>query len=371
MDTSNLTRDEMSDFADIDAPPPAKQMQTASQMQSGPAVEAINRVLLYSAAEWETFIDEWVHHCLKTKYVAVRRYTGSKDKGIDIAGFIDAKQLEGVWDNYQCKHYDHSLHPTDAWPEIAKILWHSFSGHYNPPRAYYFIAPRNVGTTLGQLLANKSALKAQLTANWEKHCRDAITSMQTIPLEGQFAEYVHKFDFGIFDTKTVREIIDEHKTSPYFVQRFGGGLPPRPKPGGPPSQIAVEESQYISHLLDAYADHTKQPVPDVAALKQWTKLDDHFHRQREAFYHAESLRVFVRDKVEPGTFESLQDEIYAGVIDTCDAEHDDGYHCVVAVTDAAQSLQIDSHPLAPSTFVRDRHGICHQLANEDRLKWTK
>ena len=50
----------------------------------------------------------------------------------------------------------------------------------------------------------------------------------------------------------------------------------------------------------------------------------HFNRQREAFYQAESLRVFVRDKVEPGTFDRLQEEIFVGVIDTRDARHDDG-----------------------------------------------
>ena len=91
----------MNEFADIDAPVPGKQLQTASHLQGGPAVEPINRVLLYSSGEWESFIDEWISHCLKKVYVTVRRYTGSKDKGIDIAGFADAKQLEGVWDNYK------------------------------------------------------------------------------------------------------------------------------------------------------------------------------------------------------------------------------------------------------------------------------
>ena len=46
------------------------------------------------------------------------------------------------------------------------------------------------------------------------------------------------------------------------------------------------------------------------------KLKDHFRRQREAFYEAESLRVFARDSVPPGTFESLLDDIHDGVIDT-------------------------------------------------------
>ena len=35
------------------------------------------------------------------------------------------------------------------------------------------------------------------------------------------------------------------------------------------------------------------------------------------------------------------------------------------------NVPIGAHPLAPSTFVQDKQGICHQLANEDRLKWTK
>ena len=112
-------------------------------------------------------------------------------------------------------------------------------------------------------------------------------------------------------------------------------------------------------------------MPDTAALVAEKKLNDHFKRQREAFYHAESLRVFVRDKVEPGTFESLQEEIFHGVVDTSEAAHDDGYACVVAVTQTAHELPIDAHPLAPSTVGQDKRGICHQLANDERLKWTK
>lgn len=100
------------------------------------------------------------------------------------------------------------------------------------------------------------------------------------------------------------------------------------------------------------------------------KLRKHFDRSREAFYQSESLRVFVRDKAEPGTFESLQEEVFDGVIDTCDATHEDGYARVIAVTDMAQSLNLDAHPLSPSTFPRDLRGVCHQLANDGRLTWV-
>jgi hypothetical protein len=190
-------------------------------------------------------------------------------------------------------------------------------------------------------------------------------------LEGDFGAYVKKFDSSIFKPIAVREVVEQHRTSPYFIPRFGGGLPARPKPEIPPDEIQPHESIYVGKLLDAYADHTKEAVANVDALKKWGKLDQHFKRQREAFFHAESFRVFVRDKVEPGTFESLQEEIYDGVIDTHDADHSDGYQRVLAVTMIAQSIQIDAHPLAPSTLTKDRHGICHQLSNEDRLQWKK
>jgi hypothetical protein len=365
------TKDIEAEFSEISVAKPPSTMTTATQLQSGPVIDPLKRLFLYSADEWEGFIDEWASACLKAKYKKVERFTGAHDKGIDVVGFADEGLLMGVWDNYQCKHYDHALYPSDAWPEIGKMLWYSFKGHYKPPRDYFFAAPRGTGTTLSQLLANPAALKAELKKVWDKDCRDKITTTGSVSLMGDFVQYVDQFDFSIFKTKPVREVLDQCKDTPYFVGRFGGGLPPRPKPGAPPDEIDATESGYVTQLLAAYADHTKKVIADLATLKNWNKLEQHFKRQREAFYHAESLRVFVRDKVEPGTFESLQEEIYHGVVDTCDADHADGYERVVAVTGAAQNLPIDAHPLAPSTFVQDRHGICHQLANVDRLKWTK
>jgi hypothetical protein len=127
----------------------------------------------------------------------------------------------------------------------------------------------------------------------------------------------------------------------------------------------------VEQLLEAYSDHTKETIKIPADLKRRTALNEHFIRQREAFYHAETLRVFLRDKVEPGTFERLQDELYAGVVDTNSANHADGFVRVVAVTKAAQDMQLTANPIAPIAQTQDRHGICHQLANEERLKWTK
>jgi len=83
------------------------------------------------------------------------------------------------------------------------------------------------------------------------------------------------------------------------------------------------------------------------------------------------LRVFARDSVPPGTFESLQDEIHSGVVDVAEADHVDRFERVKAVTRAARQLGLTSNALLSCAKATDRDGICHQLANEDKLLWTK
>jgi len=357
------------DWEDISEPMPPPSA-TAASVTHGPLIPPQQQLLLYSPDQWEDFVQEWAHYCLKKQYIDVKRFTGSGDRGIDIAGLTDAHKLQGVWDNYQCKHYNNPLRPSDVWVEIGKIVWYSFKKDYRAPRRYYFVAPKGAGTSLTALLADASKLKAELIANWEKYVRKEITKTQEVPLDAALLAHVNAFDFSIFDAKTALQLVENHRASPVHAARFGGGLKPRPEAAKPPVAIATEESRYVTQLLGAYGEHTGTPVPDSAALSSSPKLKGHFHRQREAFYHAESLRVFARDSVPVGTFESLQGDIYDGVVDTHDAGHPDGYIRVCAVTKAARELQITANPLISCTKPKDRDGICHQLANEDRLQWT-
>jgi hypothetical protein len=361
----------MGGFREIPKPPEPKCMVGAGDVQVGMRFPPQQQILLYSPEQWEAFIEEWAYFCLKERYKAVRRFAGAGDRGIDIAGFADAQRLQGVWDNYQCKHYDKALTPTVAWPEIGKILWYSCKKEYKPPRQYFFVAPYGAGTTLTALLADAGKLKRDLIANWDKYCRKTITSTEEISLEGEFLDYVNAFDFSIFDSKTALELVNDHRSTRYHAMRFGGGLPPRPMPANPPEGIAGTESRYVEELLKAYSEHKRTPIPDAEALKPWPRLREHFGRQRVAFYHAESLRIYARESVPLGVFEALQEEIYTGVIDTHDAEHPDGYQRVLAVTKAARELQITSNALITQTRPQDRDGMCHQLANDSRLQWTK
>jgi hypothetical protein len=349
--------------------PAATTVVSAQLIANGPPLSPTGRIKLYSPEEWETFTNEWAFYFFQGK--TTERFTGAGDKGVDIAVFDPGQNFQGVWDGYQCKHYGNALTPSDVYVELGKVLWFSFNGDYAIPRSHTFVAPRGIGTKLNNLLMNPDKLKQELISNWDKHCRKEITSTQEIPPEGSFLTYVNAFDFSIFKGKQPLAIIDEFRVSPTCSSRFGGGFPARPLATCPPTAISAHETKYVEQLYLAYGDHLKKLVTSTADLGK-PALREHFSRQREAFYQAEALRVFVRDKVEPGTFERLQDEIYAGVVDTNDDDgYADGYKRVVAVTKAAQDMEIKANPIAPIAQTQDRHGICHQLANDEKLKWTR
>ncbi|HML08797.1 MAG TPA: ABC-three component system protein [Xanthobacteraceae bacterium] len=291
--------------------------------------------------------------------------------GVDIAGLTDDAGFLGVWDNYQCKHYDHPLTPGTAIREIGKSLWHAFDGEFVLPRRYYFMAPQDCGMNLKKLLLNQSELKSKLIEKWDEWCANAITSTAAIPLEGKFAMFVQGCDFSRFTFKTALEAIDEHSHTPYHAARFGGGLPDRPEAETPPAEPSQMESRYLQQLFEAYGDHHQKDISCLADLNPWQELVEHYHRQREYFYHAESLRNFARDTVPAGTFEELQEEVHAGVVEIETASHPDGLIRMNEVTQAAALLPLTANGLISVTKVQDKRGICHQLANEDRLKWKK
>ena len=84
------------------------------------------------------------------------------------------------------------------------------------------------------------------------------------------------------------------------------------------------------------------------------------------------MRSFSRDYLPPGEFEKLQDEVHDGIRDDIRDDYPSGYKRVIAVVKTARNLQLTSHALISRLTVRDRGGICHQLANnKDEVRWVK
>lgn len=351
------------------APSGAASSALASHISSGLPIPAALRVQVFSPDDWEMFTEEYASS-LEAAYAKVRRFGGSGDMGIDVACFCTDQGFAGGWDNYQCKRYGHALRPSDIWIEIGKIIFYSFSKEYTTPRKHYFCASQGIGTLLEKLLNDSSKLKEKCREAWDDKCKAGITSTKAIPLEGDLLAYFDAFDFSIFTSKSVLELVQGHSKTQFHAVRFGGGLPPRPSSESPPAEPQNHESRYIRQLLDAYGEHASAAFPDIDALVPNKPLHGNFRRQRERFYHAEALRNFARDTVPEGTFAKLQEEIFQGVVDVCESNHSNGFDRMTAAVTQAGNIASTSNPLSPATNVQDRQGICHQLANDDRLQWV-
>jgi len=326
-------------------------------------------IWLWTDDQWEDFVKEWAH-CQKTIYKLVARMGGANDYGVDVACFKTGKGFLGDWDNFQCKHYKDSLRPSDAIPEIGKLLWHVFNGHITAPSAYYFFAPKDCGPSLKKLLLDTSKLKNSVFENWQNQCQKTITSKHEVPLEGKFLIFVNTFDFSVFKYKPTHEVLEDHKKTPYHAARFGGGLGERPQSCNPPSEFLEGESRYVEQLLEAYNDCDVE-LENSEIVQEHPMFKSHFGRSRESFFEAEALHAFARDSVPNGTFEKLQDEVCFGVKDTEEDHHVNAFRRVKEVTKTASSLNVQSNGLYGVVGVKDLQGICHQLANVDRLTWKK
>jgi hypothetical protein len=346
------------DLKEIKPKPPAAHA-SSEHIQSGIPLPKAARVRTFSPADWEEFIEEWATS-LGSFYSKVRRF----------GGLVTSAGFQGVWDNYQCKHYGHPLRPSDVWVEIGKIIYYAQLNEYVPPRRHYFVCSQGIGTSLEKLLNDSEKLKLQARANWDKHCLTGITDTCQVPLDGGLLAFFDAFDFRRFSSKSLVELIDGHAATGYHTVRFGGGLPLRPAAGAPPADPTPDESRYIRQLLDAYGDHLGAPLATPADLKFNPVFSKDFLRQRERFYHAESLRNFARDTVPEGTFYALQDEVYHGVVDVCEGTYANGFERMKATVAQAVQVALTSNALSPATKAQDRQGICHQLANDDRLAWV-
>ncbi len=200
-------------MADTDSkelnPNPQKGLYTAEHVSSGIPIPKTKRIELFSADEWEEFTEEWAT-TLESSYHKVKRFAGAGDQGLDVVGFISNSTFEGGWDNYQCKYYDHALYPSDVWVEFGKIIYYTYRGDYPPPNRYYFVAPKQVGTSLGKLLAKPDSLKSELKKLWVTHCQNKITDTESVVLEGGLLKYFDDFDFTIFDSTSLIEMVKGH-----------------------------------------------------------------------------------------------------------------------------------------------------------------
>jgi len=345
---------------------------TPEEILMGPPIDPKERVRLYSEDDFEEFIREWAFLCLQKsgEYISVRRSGGSGDLGRDIVGYLELPLKASCFDIYQCKHYKAPIMPGDIWPEFAKLCVFTHEKRFPVPRYYFVIAPHDVGPKLGGLIDEPEKLSAELQAVWDTKCAKAICKGITYALEGELLTHVQAFPFEIIRCKPIHEVIDDFSKCGRYAGRFGGGLKPFPPDEAPPDSIHADETRYVEQLLAAYSDESGLNFSSVSDLAS-SRFEGDLHRQRERFYSAETLRRFARDnQPSAAPYEDITDQMYNGVIDCVIRSFPSGYQRMLESMTTAAQVVISNHPLHSYLKPQSKQGICHQLANDDRIYWV-
>lgn len=340
------------------------------------ATPAVERLEQLTDSQFENFILEWAFGYHRPRYPGgAYKVAGPGDKGRDIVCFESHPQTPGaIWDNYQCKYYKDKLQPSDIWEEVGKVVYHTFHKEFSIPRKYYFVSHKGIGPKLFDYLNNPASLKTEFIKNWNNNWA-TLNQKSDIFLTGDLKTYVETFDYSIFFHKAPAELIEQHAQTNYFALRFGGGAKVnRPEPKLPSDAVSSAEASltYIKKLLAAYSEYKNEEITRVEALERFADLLRNFKEQRISFYFAEQLKQFGKETYPPDAqYHELTEQIYSGIMETLDMDFDNGFERLLAVLTQATNIQIDSHILKDLLKVRDRKGICHQLANDDRISWIK
>ena len=320
------------------------------------------RIKAYDDKEFELFIREWVT-TLYDKY-EVRGFGGAGDKGRDVI----AKDGEGTLFYYQCKHYDHPLRPSDVIVEFGKLVYYTYTKEIGLPKEYYLLAPHDIGSKLNNLLLDHKKINQKLIAEWDAKCKNSIQATP-IDLSKDLREYIEKFDFGIIKTKTMLEVVSEHQKTAFYAFRFGGGLTvKRDTNYSVPKAIDQNEKNYITKFLEAVSEKEKVIITNVDQLKdRFPRYMEALKIQRERFFSAENLKLFSEKQLlSEEYYLDLCDDIFNGVVDFLLMNYDNGYDRMLAVLGQAANIDLQQNLLVKYDLVkiRDRQGICHQLAND-------
>ncbi len=335
------------------------------QVQSN--LEPLKRLHCMDEDTYEELVSVWAYSCLN-KYQQVYRIGGAGDKGRDVIAYLDCSKK--IFDLYQCKHYDHSLSYSDLRGEIGKLITYTFKKDFPIPNKYYIMCPNGVSQSFLDLKDNNTCQLADSIINDWDEIKTKVGKKHSIDISEELKTYIQKFDFSIITYKDENTFIEEFRQSPYYFYYFGGGFNLiKRRRITVPSNLQECESHYIKHLLDAYSENSGYQVTEANINGKYEK---HLSLSRSNFYSAEEVRLASRQASPPDTdeFERLKVNIELHVgIDMLE-EYEDGYEKVNRITNLAKNYDAETSLIKNILDSNSKAGVCHHLANEDRLIWT-
>ncbi|WP_144440720.1 ABC-three component system protein [Streptomyces roseifaciens] len=333
----------------------------------------LQQVFYWTPDQWEQFTCEWVRMRRdELGYLGVEIVGGTNDRGADVVAFMSDQRLNGVWHCYQCKHHSADLTLDDALPEMIKPFVATLETSRTLPTRYTFVAPR-IHPRLKDTVLTPAELKKRFLAYMDGRTRP-VAALPSATREA-VRELAVRTDFSMFWTVNLDEVLEVYSKSQLFASRFN--LPPTGEPRKllPPPVPQGNEARYLQKLLDVYQERFGVDIATVEDAFEHPSSGQHLGRQRVAFFDAESLRMYARESVPGDAYEELQDDVLANLIEVIDMDFPSGWDRLQEVLKASGQLVPTGSPLLTHLVSHfrnsQRKGMCHQLANDDKLTWCK
>ncbi|EKF9248132.1 hypothetical protein MQK76_04210 [Vibrio cholerae] len=323
-------------------------------------------IIQLNPAELELFCREWAE-TKQSQYHSVKRYAGSGDKGRDVVGYYSEYRQEGDWDNYQCKQYLTNLGTGEGVLELGKIFNYSCERGINPPKNYYFVAPKGINKNLQDAIDKPSELKMMLLDKWDTYCKPVLN----VPLNSELKKLIENYDFSHVKAIDIDNIVTCNDAKAVLFKWFGGELPSPPK-AIVPKEVEEKEQIYINKLLEVYSEYKNVNYQFVHEVENDGSISEEFSEHREHFFCTEVFSNFYRDITAQEVISDFEQEIYKGVAPTyrnVDA-YKNSYDRLCKVMSQAASL-VPSGKLSIHAKVEVKQGYCHHFINKGILKTWK
>lgn len=145
----------------------------------------------------------------------------------------------------------------------------------------------------------------------------------------------------------------------------------------PPDEIEEHEIGYVRELYRVYSEVSGQEYARPEDLDSEPDLKKNFNRQRKDYYKAETIHRELRDTIrldEEEEFSLLKDEVFDGVITTCEKDYATGFDRMTAVMEHATGIPLSNNlqdRMLDWIGPGEKKGVCHMLVNDERLGWME
>ena len=330
------------------------------------------QILNLTDSELEDLIKKWLARVTDT-YAGFERPTASADMGRDAVGFLSASRYDGDWHNYQCKHLKAPLGKAEFVTELGKIFHYACQGEFTLPTRYIFVCPNSAVRDVKKVIDRPSLIADFLIDNWAAYCVNGISST-TCPMTPALQTAICAYAFENVELWKASELVEKPQMRAVLHQHLDidPGEAPRVRVDDVPTDVADEESAYVTQLVAVYAAASGTPFTNYTEVIANNTYAPQIINARRRYLERQAFRRHFRDNLPASQIDNVDEDVHETVIDRYHALNTAPLYerlmrVITAAADAEVTGALGRHKrVTPSV----KQGACHHFANVGRMPWA-